>query len=422
MKQTGKDERPLGIVVVCDGSFGFPNGYAATRYVRLLARGLSAAGACVRVAIAKYSEEREHALNREGRGTFEGVKFEYATGSPVWPETRWKCRIGKVRGRFSLAARLLLLRVQHQLTAVVLYGRDPELLRFLGCLCGILRRPLVVYVVEWTLSRPARSEGAIQDDRSFYRDLAGNATATVAISRYIRDRLAAAHPQRQLPCLVTSILCDPDEWHAVRAWGHERPYLLYCADLVGYRADTLYVLSAFCKARLPSLDLMLVGPATPDFLSELRVEAEAMGVSDRVQVITAHLSDRALQELIKGAEALLAPLHDDSRSMARFPSKLGEYLMSGRPVVTSEVGEVSRYLKDGVHAFVAGPGSAAVFAVKITEAVNDPNRAAVAKNGRGLASKEFSHVRRAAELLDFIRATCFVESTSLGSKMGRRSD
>ena len=56
-----------------------------------------------------------------------------------------------------------------------------------------------------------------------------------------------------------------------------------------------------------------------------------------------------------GASALVAPLPDTERARARFPSKIADYLLSGRPVVSSRVGEVAELLRDGESAFLADP-------------------------------------------------------------------
>src|SRR5207302_1804391 len=75
-----------------------------------------------------------------------------------------------------------------------------------------------------------------------------------------------------------------------------------------------------------------------------------------------------------GAAVLAIPLFDDVKSTARFPTKLGEYLASGRPVVTNGIGEIPRYLKDGVNAVIVPPGDARVFGQAIAEVLDHPRR------------------------------------------------
>ena len=78
------------------------------------------------------------------------------------------------------------------------------------------------------------------------------------------------------------------------------------------------------------------------------------------------------------------------RSLARFPSKLADYLYSGRPVVTSAIGEINKYLRDGNSAFLANPGDINEFAQKISDAVSSKSRNIVGVNGKQVAESEFS--------------------------------
>jgi glycosyltransferase involved in cell wall biosynthesis len=106
---------------------------------------------------------------------------------------------------------------------------------------------------------------------------------------------------------------------------------------------------------------------------------------------TGYLERRALLAEYQGATALLIPLHEDLKSLARFPSKIGEYLASGRPVVTSRVGEVERFLEDGRTAYLAVPGDVVSFANLMVTVLDDVSSAdAVGKAGRGVAEDVFS--------------------------------
>ena len=42
---------------------------------------------------------------------------------------------------------------------------------------------------------------------------------------------------------------------------------------------------------------------------------------------------------------------DNIQAKGGFPTKLGEYLATGNPVVVTKVGEIPNYLIDGVNAF-----------------------------------------------------------------------
>ena len=63
-------------------------------------------------------------------------------------------------------------------------------------------------------------------------------------------------------------------------------------------------------------------------------------------VLMGYISDPELKHLQRNARCLLAPLENDDQSRARMPTKIAEYLMTGVPVVTSAIGEISSYLFD----------------------------------------------------------------------------
>jgi glycosyltransferase involved in cell wall biosynthesis len=105
------------------------------------------------------------------------------------------------------------------------------------------------------------------------------------------------------------------------------------------------------------------------------------------------------------------PRKDALFSRAGFATKLAEYLATGRPVVTSAVGDIGLYLRDGRDAFLAPAGAG--FADKLREALADPVRASeIGQAGRETATRCFGvgeHGKRLAAFLD-----------SLGSRTHKR--
>ena len=140
---------------------------------------------------------------------------------------------------------------------------------------------------------------------------------------------------------------------------------------------------------MKSLDLHLIGKADTR-RGELLALAERCGSASRLVLDDLFISDASLRSRYRGASVLLAPLRDDDRSRARFPSKVADYLLAGRPVVSSAVGEVGAYLRDGESAFLCTPGSASSLAEAVVRAVSHPEREAIAARGRDVALENFS--------------------------------
>ena len=86
---------------------------------------------------------------------------------------------------------------------------------------------------------------------------------------------------------------------------------------------------------------VLVGPHA----DSMRTWAEDRGVSEDV-VTTGFLPDAQLPTYLQAADVGLLPFADKPLNRARFPIKLGDYLAAGLPVLTNNVGEMGRIVRE----------------------------------------------------------------------------
>lgn len=94
----------------------------------------------------------------------------------------------------------------------------------------------------------------------------------------------------------------------------------------------------------------------------------------------------------------------DLESKASFPSKLTEYLATGRPVITVNVGEISDYLVDGENSFIVEAGNSEELANKIEYVMSNYNYALeVAEKGKQLTGTVFNYNFQANRIVDFLR-------------------
>lgn len=79
------------------------------------------------------------------------------------------------------------------------------------------------------------------------------------------------------------------------------------------------------------------------------------------------------------------------RAAGGFPTKLGEYLMSGVPAIATNVGEINEYVKDNVHVFFVEPDDPVPFASKLEYVINNYEHAkSVAITAREYMCDNFS--------------------------------
>jgi glycosyltransferase involved in cell wall biosynthesis len=91
-------------------------------------------------------------------------------------------------------------------------------------------------------------------------------------------------------------------------------------------------------------------------------------------------------------------------SRAGLPTKLGEYLASGRPVVTTAVGDIPRYLRHGISAYLVASADPEAFADQMSYVLSHADEArTVGMRGRLAAERYFDYRRHGERLNAFIR-------------------
>jgi len=189
-----------------------------------------------------------------------------------------------------------------------------------------------------------------------------------AVSDYLSDFWRAqgvqeAHILRSLPPVRHSFFlfhCAPPRSSSavfVGNLGHrDVEYLLEIADSV--------------ITRVPSFNLTIYGDALESRHQALQATIARQGLSSVITLRPA-VAPVDLPGVLKGADVLLLPRAAGEFSEAGFPNKLGEYLASGRPVVVTAVGDIPRYLTDGVSAALVVPDDIQSFADAVVEVLVD---------------------------------------------------
>jgi glycosyltransferase involved in cell wall biosynthesis len=108
-------------------------------------------------------------------------------------------------------------------------------------------------------------------------------------------------------------------------------------------------------------------------------------------------------ELLEAADVLVQPGRPDAFNDYRFPSKLPEFLASGRPVVLPRT-NIGLHLEDGVEALLLERGDAGEIAGRVERLAADPElRTSIGARGREFALRELRwsrNVERIVELYD----------------------
>ncbi len=383
----------------------YPNGYAATHYVHLIGKGLVEAGASCLLLIPRFTEDRDKPLNRASKGNVDGIEFEYTTGTPLRPTNFVNWRLGELRSNIFVQLRIIERFLRKRLDVVILYSGSIKAFRQVYYTCRLLRIPVILCTTEWQPGFTDYDEELIKQYREFYSRALKGCDGFVVISQFLKDVIQEERQKIQMRAsiLIVPILVDARKWSGILPYHHTRPYFVFCAYLVDYLKEALFVLTAFAGASLCTHDLVILGKSNEKTTRAILLESDRLGITNQLILKVDFIDEPELLALYSGAVALLLPLWDDDRSKARFPFKLGDYLMSGRPVVASGVGEVGKYLKNEETAFIARSDDVEDFSSRIKDAALGNQSGRIGIGGRSVALENFDYRKHGKRMFDFFQ-------------------
>lgn len=203
---------------------------------------------------------------------------------------------------------------------------------------------------------------------------------------------------------VINMFVDANRFNIIKS-DSDIKYIAYCGTISVFKdgADTL--IRAFCNFHqtYPEYKLYLIGQfdlqGSEQILRKLITDLDL----EESVVFKGRINANDLPLVLSGARMLALARPNTIQSQYGFPTKLGEYLATGNPVVVTKVGEIPMYLRDGVNAFLANPDDVESFAEKLLEVERDYNKSIeIGAKGRELVFSEFSNIVQSEKLLHYI--------------------
>jgi len=184
----------------------------------------------------------------------------------------------------------------------------------------------------------------------------------------------------------------------------DKPYIGYCGTMSNKKDGVLILIKSFINIMntFPELCLYLAGNEEPkdDFLTQkeyiLKNNAE-----NRIRYVGL-VSKEEMPDFLSNAKVLALARPQSKQAEGGFPTKLGEYLATGKPVCVTKVGEIENYLEDGESAFMAEPDSVTSFADALIRALTDKNASEIGLKGRSVAFENFNKDIQTKKLYDFL--------------------
>jgi glycosyltransferase involved in cell wall biosynthesis len=244
-------------------------------------------------------------------------------------------------------------------------------------------------VIAGTASQPERRSAFI----------ATAAGVTVVIERLLEFKPEPVPGVVVWPGFDEAVLSPPRRREEIRAelgTGAEQVLLVYNGNVHGANLDEVSSLyEAVSSLRAAGHSALLVKTGS-NFVPSSRLPDLGDAVIDLGWVARVHVP-----ELLAAADVLVQPGRSDPFNDYRFPSKLPEFLASGKPVVLPRA-NIGLHLENGVEALLLERGDAEEICAKVALLARDPAlRARIGERGHQFALRELrwsNNVERIVEL------------------------
>ncbi|MDB2606200.1 glycosyltransferase [Zobellia sp.] len=380
------------------GETRFPYGLASVQRMLLMSKALVYAGAKVTIVCRKGGWKENQYPDFNHKGQFEGVNYIYTSKSVFKPKGFLNRNLNKFKGIYGEYKFIKNLKKDNDIRAAIVSNRKLlHVIRFL-IYSKFFNFPVVNNLVEMASAMDGRSNFTkLNDfllDKWVYRLFDGAMPISDKLLDY-QNKIASNKPSLKLP-----ILCDYEKFNVAKIIGE--PYFLYCGS-INYMEVIEFILECYKNLNSSEVKMfMIVSGGSELETQNLQAKINSQFTGEPVKLFT-NISYGELIHLYNHAKALLIPLRPTLQDSSRFPHKIGEYLASANPVVTTNVGEIKNYFKNKETALVASEYAVADYTAQMKFVLDKPQEAIkIGLKGQELGLNNFDYHIHGSRMIKFI--------------------
>jgi glycosyltransferase involved in cell wall biosynthesis len=379
----------------------YPEGMAMSSRLHLYAKGLFANGMQVDVVIPSYKRLSTFRF-------YEGIKFS-TIKNPIIFQNYFLRQINSVFAAFYYAEYCFRKAKNYDVFLIPGFGWFSALLMILCTHMGGAR--LVMEVNE----NPYAPEGGRFDPvwirkirRQFMLHLPYQfGDGFIVISESL-ERLVKNYKKKNAQIIKIPILIDNSIEPFAGLRNLKCPYILHAGALSETKDGVIAMFEAYSKAceqlTIPLRFILTIKAMQRGLLQKIESIINTNGLKDRV-VFKGQLSKKELDELRNSCTLAIVNKPSNWQNDYNFPTKLGELMIAGIPVIASSTGEMGKYLKDNETAFIVPANDIDAIAEKILFIVNNPDIATIiGQNGKNFALEKFNFLNYSDKLTAFFKS------------------
>lgn len=370
----------------------FPNGMAATNRIICYAKALLSAGVECEVLVYKRTELYGHKpQNICGHGMHDGISFRYISGTPLRGSNKFKRLLCDWIDEINTISYLKSnMRVGD---AILCYMRELPFARRLQRFAHSKGYKIVRDLCEYPYGSGRLNNRTKSRCERYMRTTFCKYDGAVCISESLMNLAKRYNPAGSY--VKIPIMLDENKWDFGRVLPYKPgyPYIFHSGTLLQQKDGIVDVLKAFGEA-LPNL------PSDVKYLFTGNVErsGDKYAIEEVMRkynlgshiCFLGYLPQDDLLKYMKGASLFIIYKNNNIQNQYCFATKLGEYLLSGNPVITTTVGEAKYYLTNRVNSYLIEPNNYKLLSETIITAFSDDNARRIGAEGRVSAKQYFT--------------------------------
>lgn len=193
-----------------------------------------------------------------------------------------------------------------------------------------------------------------------YRGVSGRILMTKYLQQFYDTQVSPK------PTCIISTIVNTDRFRSVIKNESGSEYLCYMGNMSLAKDNVDNIIRAFSliSPRYPGLSLFLYGTPNNEDSTILRNLISDLGLQDKV-IIKGRVRNDIVPQVLVNAKVLVTSQPNTKRAEGGFPTKMGEYMMTGVPSLLTDVGEIAQYVQDGDTCYIAPPENPEAYARKL---------------------------------------------------------
>lgn len=384
----------------------FPYGMAGAKRRLCYAKGLLAEGHNIDVVICQKCLEKGHDDGFSRKGLYKGIPYIYVCGKYKFPKKNKIMRgldylvIDYIRSFF------YALKNIHRGDAVYAYYY-PIFLQILILLAAKLNG---AKVVKETCEHPSALGNINSKWHKFckwfeYKFVMPHYDGFIAISRDLNKFVEKYKSKKAKSIIVPILVEDPFSDKDVSNLKNEYnvPYIIHTGTMLEQKDSISKILHAFARLKREtntSCKLVFTGPQATEKCSYLPL-IKKLGIEKDVDLLGLVPTERVAALQYYAAMTIIYK-SDNLQTRNCFPTKLGEMLICGTPVITTTIGDANLYLEDKKSALIFNPDDEDTLIKYMKFILDNPQKARmIGLKGKEIAMKFFDPIYQGRRLSEF---------------------